>query len=67
VHIINHDHCLQGNTHFHKKLPADCESSIILVGGADYLHKHFACFVRMKQSNVVEGLSEVQVLIRTYP
>ncbi|XP_048378972.1 electrogenic sodium bicarbonate cotransporter 4 isoform X10 [Stegostoma tigrinum] len=49
---------------FKKKIPRDSEASNILVGEVDFLDKPFVAFVRLLQSTMLGGLTEVAVPTR---
>uniref|UniRef100_UPI00398F686C electrogenic sodium bicarbonate cotransporter 4-like n=1 Tax=Pristiophorus japonicus TaxID=55135 RepID=UPI00398F686C len=49
---------------FKKKIPHDSEASNILVGEVDFLEKPFVAFVRLLQSTMLGGLTEVAVPTR---
>uniref|UniRef100_H3AJ64 Anion exchange protein n=1 Tax=Latimeria chalumnae TaxID=7897 RepID=H3AJ64_LATCH len=46
---------------FMKKIPRDAEASNVLVGEVDFLDKPFVTFVRLVQSTMLGGLTEVPI------
>ncbi|KAK3555894.1 hypothetical protein QTP86_029793, partial [Hemibagrus guttatus] len=54
----------QLNNKFMKKIPRDAEASNILVGEVDFLDSPFVAFVRLQQSVMLAGLTEVPVPTR---
>ncbi|XP_058271450.1 electrogenic sodium bicarbonate cotransporter 1 isoform X2 [Hemibagrus wyckioides] len=54
----------QLNNKFMKKIPRDAEASNILVGEVDFLESPFVAFVRLQQSVMLAGLTEVPVPTR---
>lgn len=49
---------------FIKKIPKDAEASNVLVGEVDFLDKPFVAFVRLLQSTMLGGVTEVPVPTR---
>uniref|UniRef100_A0A803TMJ8 Anion exchange protein n=1 Tax=Anolis carolinensis TaxID=28377 RepID=A0A803TMJ8_ANOCA len=49
---------------FIKKIPKDAEASNVLVGEVDFLEKPFVAFVRLLQSTMLGGVTEVPVPTR---
>ncbi|XP_064421649.1 electrogenic sodium bicarbonate cotransporter 4 [Latimeria chalumnae] len=49
---------------FMKKIPRDAEASNVLVGEVDFLDKPFVTFVRLVQSTMLGGLTEVPIPTR---
>ncbi|XP_043939017.1 electrogenic sodium bicarbonate cotransporter 4 isoform X2 [Protopterus annectens] len=49
---------------FIKKIPRDAEASNVLIGEVDFLDKPFVAFVRLIQSTMLGGLTEVPVPTR---
>lgn len=47
-----------------KKVPRDAEASNVLVGEVDFLDSPFVSFVRLQQSVMLGGLTEVPVPTR---
>lgn len=47
-----------------KKIPRDAEASNVLVGEVDFLDKPFVAFVRLVQSIMLGGVTEVPVPTR---
>lgn len=47
-----------------KKIPRDAEASNVLVGEVDFLDSPFVAFVRLQQSVMLGGLTEVPVPTR---
>uniref|UniRef100_A0A9J8A2Q2 Anion exchange protein n=1 Tax=Cyprinus carpio carpio TaxID=630221 RepID=A0A9J8A2Q2_CYPCA len=54
----------QLNNKFMKKVPRDAEASNVLVGEVDFLDSPFVAFVRLQQSVMLGGLTEVPVPTR---
>ncbi|KAK7143147.1 hypothetical protein R3I93_014349 [Phoxinus phoxinus] len=54
----------QLNNKFMKKIPRDAEASNVLVGEVDFLDSPFVAFVRLQQSVMLGGLTEVPVPTR---
>ncbi|XP_067280630.1 electrogenic sodium bicarbonate cotransporter 1 [Pseudorasbora parva] len=54
----------QLNNKFMKKVPRDAEASNVLVGEVDFLDAPFVAFVRLQQSVMLGGLTEVPVPTR---
>ncbi|XP_009293411.1 electrogenic sodium bicarbonate cotransporter 1 isoform X2 [Danio rerio] len=54
----------QLNNKFMKKIPRDAEASNVLVGEVDFLDAPFVSFVRLQQSVMLGGLTEVPVPTR---
>ncbi|KAK9955039.1 hypothetical protein ABG768_014947 [Culter alburnus] len=54
----------QLNNKFMKKIPRDAEASNVLVGEVDFLDSPFVAFVRLQQSLMLGGLTEVPVPTR---
>uniref|UniRef100_A0A8C2AIM1 Anion exchange protein n=1 Tax=Cyprinus carpio TaxID=7962 RepID=A0A8C2AIM1_CYPCA len=52
------------NNKFMKKVPRDAEASNVLVGEVDFLDSPFVAFVRLQQSVMLGGLTEVPVPTR---
>uniref|UniRef100_H9GMZ6 Uncharacterized protein n=1 Tax=Anolis carolinensis TaxID=28377 RepID=H9GMZ6_ANOCA len=55
---------LQLKNKFIKKIPKDAEASNVLVGEVDFLEKPFVAFVRLLQSTMLGGVTEVPVPTR---
>lgn len=55
---------LQLKNKFIKKIPKDAEASNVLVGEVDFLDKPFVAFVRLIQSTMLGGVTEVPVPTR---
>ncbi|CAJ0919058.1 unnamed protein product, partial [Mesorhabditis belari] len=60
----NSDVSFKGNTHFLKKLPPGSEAGNVLIGECEFLPRHVAAFIRLKNATVLGDMSEVQVPTR---
>lgn len=54
----------QRKNKFMKKIPKDSEASNVLVGEVDFLDQPFIAFVRLAQSSMLGGVTEVPVPTR---
>lgn len=55
---------LQLRNKFMKKIPKNAEASNVLVGEVDFLDKPFVAFVRLIQSTMLGGMTEVPIPTR---